>query len=124
MVLDVKSRLGISDAALVEYCRRWKIAELALFGSALREDFGPESDIDLLVTFGEDETWDLFDLVDMQDEMRVLLGSDVDMVERAAVEKSENYIRRRNILNSAERFYASPGGSSPRYANSRPQGSL
>jgi predicted nucleotidyltransferase len=103
MVLDVRSRLGISDKGLAEFSKRWKITELALFGSALRDDFGPESDIDLLVTFGGDESWDLFDLADMQGEMKVLIGRDVDMVEKKAL---LNPFRRHNILKQATVIYA------------------
>ncbi|AET65059.1 nucleotidyltransferase family protein, partial [Methanothrix harundinacea] len=47
------SRIDIPKEKIEDFCRRWKIKEMAIFGSALREDFGPESDLDLLVTFSE-----------------------------------------------------------------------
>jgi len=88
-----------------DFCLRWKIRELALFGSVLREDFRPDSDVDFLVTFEEDAHWSLFDKIDMQDELKEILGREVDLVERLAVERSENYIRRRHILQSLEPLY-------------------
>jgi len=98
-------RIQMDPARIAEFCRKWKITELALFGSALRQDFGPESDVDVLVTFAADAGWSLFHLVDMQEELKQMLGRDVDLVEREAVEKSENYIRRRHILGSLETVY-------------------
>jgi uncharacterized protein len=95
----------LSRDKLAAFCRRWQITELAVFGSALRDDFHPESDVDVLVTFAADAHWRLFDLVTMQAELRALVGREIDLVERRAVEKSENYIRRRHILESAEPLY-------------------
>ena len=100
-----RDRIGLRQDELASFCRRWKVTELALFGSVLRSDFQPQSDIDVLVTFHRSASWALFDLVDMQEELSLLLGRPVDMVERRAIEKSENYIRRRHILNSAEPIY-------------------
>jgi len=87
------------------FCRRWKVKEFTLFGSVLREDFRPDSDIDVLVTFAADAHWSLFDLVSMQEELKHILGREVDLVERRSVERSENYIRRRHILQSLEPVY-------------------
>jgi hypothetical protein len=89
-----------------EFCQRWKVSELALFGSALHNDFGPESDVDLLVTFEPDADWSLLDHIQMQEELSDLLHRRVDLVSRRAVERSENWIRRRAILDSAEVWYA------------------
>lgn len=86
---------------IAEFCRRWKIRELAVFGSALRADFGPESDLDLIVTFDDDANWSLLDHVQMQQELQALLQRDVDLVTRRAVEYSRNWLRRKEILNSA-----------------------
>jgi predicted nucleotidyltransferase len=93
-------RIPLPEVAVEEFCRRWQISELSLFGSVLREDFGPESDIDVLVTFGPGARWSLFDMVHMQSELADILGRRVDLVERKAVEQSENYIRRKRILGS------------------------
>ncbi len=101
----MKSQIQIDRNKIAEFCRRWKVKELALFGSVLREDFRPDSDVDVLVTFEKDAPWSLFDIVHMRDDLSVLMGREVDLVERSAVEKSENYIRRKHILGSAETYY-------------------
>jgi hypothetical protein len=98
-------KIKVPRDKLADFCRRWKITELSLFGSTLRDDFGPESDVDVLVNFAEDAHWSLFDLVTMQEELKQLFGREVDLVERRAVENSENYIRRRHILSSTEMVY-------------------
>jgi predicted nucleotidyltransferase len=100
--------LNIPDAELSAFCQRWMVAELSLFGSAVRGDFGPESDVDLLVTFTPQAAWSLLDYVRMQDEARALFGRDVDLVTRRAVERSPNPIRRRAILDQARTIYG-PG---------------
>ena len=101
-----KSRIGLSVDELSEFCRRWKIVELALFGSVLRSDFKPDSDVDMLMTFAAEAQWSLLDHVRMQDELSDLLQRKVDLVSRKGIEKSRNYIRRRAILESSEVIYA------------------
>lgn len=91
--------------AIADFCRRWKITEFALFGSVLRDDFRPDSDIDVLVTFVPDPGWSLFDRVDMMDELKTIFGRDVDLVNKRAVERSQNYFRRKAILDSARVIY-------------------
>jgi len=88
---------------IAAFCRKWRIVEFALFGSALRDDFGPDSDIDVLVTFAEDAPWSLFDIVDMRDELRELFGREVDLVEKRAL---RNPFRRHHILSRHEVLYA------------------
>ena len=105
-VTRTKPKLSIPRKKLAAFCRRWKISELALFGSALRNDFRSNSDIDLLMTFSPKARVSLFDLVRMQNELREIFGRNVDLVERRAVEKSENYIRRKNILSNTRVIYA------------------
>lgn len=80
--------------------------EFALFGSVFRDDFGPESDVDVLVRFSPGRIVNLLDYPLMQDELAVLLGRTVQVVNRSAIEKSENWIRRENILGSAQMVYA------------------
>ena len=87
------------------FCQKWKIVELSFFGSVLRDDFRPDSDVDVLVTFAPDGRYSLFDLVHIEAELEKMLGRKVDLVERGAVEQSENYIRRKHILNSAQTVY-------------------
>jgi uncharacterized protein len=95
----------VPRATLARICRRWRITELALFGSVLRPDFRPDSDIDLLVTFAPEAAWSGWDLVTIEADLTRLFGRKVDLVERAAVECSENWIRRRHILAHAEPLY-------------------
>lgn len=95
----------ITEEQLDQFCRRWAIAELSLFGSALREDFGPESDLDILVTFLPEARWSLLDHVQMETELAELLGRDVDLITRRAVERSGNPLRRREILETAQVVY-------------------
>ena len=99
-----RPRIAIPDAALAGFCRRWKISKLAFFGSVLRADFGPESDVDVLATFVVDANWSLFDHLHMEEELARLLGRKVD-VDRRVIEKSANWIRRRAILESAQPYY-------------------
>jgi uncharacterized protein len=91
---------------MTDFCRRWRVRELALFGSVLRDDFRPDRDIDVLVSFSPDARTDLFDLVDMQDELSAIFGRSVDLVCREGIERSHNYIRRKAILSTAEKLYA------------------
>jgi len=74
-------QIAIPEAKVGEFCRKWKITDLALFGSVLRKDFRPESDIDVLVTFEAQARWSLMDVVEMQDELERVLGRKVDLVE-------------------------------------------
>jgi predicted nucleotidyltransferase len=97
--------LAISRDKIADFCRRWKITELALFGSVLRDDFRPDSDIDVLVTFAPGSAWRLDDLLDMKDELEIMFGRRVDLVKKHLVESSENYIRRRHILSHLETLY-------------------
>lgn len=93
-------------AAIAEFCRRWKIVEFAVFGSALRPDFKASSDIDVLVRFAPEAGHTLFDMVRMQDELEEMLGRNVDLVSRKGIEASRNEIRREEILTSARVLYA------------------
>jgi predicted nucleotidyltransferase len=86
---------------IAEFCRRWKIQEMAVFGSVLRADFDSESDIDVIVTFDDDAEWSLLDHIRMQQELQSVLQRDVDLVTRRAVEQSQNWIRRKEILSTA-----------------------
>ena len=96
-------RMDISLDSVKAFCGKWKISEFAFFGSVLREDFGPDSDVDVLVTFAPDSHWSGFDIVDMMDELRVVFGREVDLVEKDAI---RNPFRRQAILSSYEVFYA------------------
>ena len=102
-----KKNFKIPKEKLADFCRRWKIIEFALFGSALRDDFSGGSDVDVLVTFDKDARWTLFDMVDMKDELKEIFGRDVDLVSRRGIESSQNYLRREAILSSAKVIHVS-----------------
>lgn len=105
-VVRALARVACSPAALAEFCRRWRVTRLELFGSVLRDDFRVDSDVDVLVTFADGAHWTLFDRVRMRDELSALLGRRVDVVSRRAIERSANWIRRTEILDTAEPWYA------------------
>jgi predicted nucleotidyltransferase len=88
---------------ITAFCKKWKVVELALFGSVLRDDFGPESDIDVLVSFQPDAPWSLFDLAEMQEELRDAFQRDVHIVEKEAL---RNPFRKYEILHNHEVVYA------------------
>jgi len=88
---------------IAAFCQQWKIIEFALFGSVLRGDFRPDSDIDVLVTFAEDCGHSLFDLAQIQEELKAILGREVELVEK---ESLRNPFRRHVILNNMEVIYA------------------
>ncbi len=98
--------IGVTYDDIAAFCRKWRITRLELFGSALREDFRPDSDVDVLVTFDPDARWKLRDELDMEEELQRLFGRHVDFVERRLVETSPNWIRRRHILETARPIYA------------------
>jgi predicted nucleotidyltransferase len=89
-----------------EFCDRWQIIEFALFGSVLRNDFRPDSDIDVLVTFAPNAKRGLSETLQMRDELQTLFDRKVDFIVKAAIERSENWLRRKNILESAQVIYA------------------
>ena len=99
------NQITIPHERISDFCRKWKITEFSLFGSVLREDFRADSDVDVLVSFASDTHWTLFDLVHMEDELKELFGRHVDLVIRESVERSENPIRRKAILSTAQRIY-------------------
>jgi predicted nucleotidyltransferase len=101
----MKQVIEIDKSELAAFCARWHIQELDLFGSASREDFGPESDLDFLVVYAPGAKINLFDEVRMMEELETLFGRPVDLISKRAVEESSNWIRRNAILKSAEPFY-------------------
>lgn len=91
---------------LIAFCQRWKITELSIFGSALRDDFRPDSDIDIMASFDPDVGRGLLDQVEMLSELKAYFGREVDLVNRKAVERSANVIRIRQLLSTAKVLYA------------------
>ena len=96
-------RVPIDHAAISDLCRHWRVTELSLFGSVLREDFRPDSDIDVLVTFAADAPWSLLDLVTIREDLRQILGREVHLVEKEGL---RNPFRRQAILSHREVIFA------------------
>jgi len=99
----VTVRIEVPQEQIASFCRRWQVKELAIFGSALGDDFGPDSDVDVLVAFQEGARWTLFDYVRAQQELEQIFGRRVDLVEKKAI---RNPFRRRHILSNHEVIYA------------------
>lgn len=95
-------RIPISPDGIADFCRRWKITEFSLFGSVLRDDFRPDSDVDVLVVFDSAAIWSLLDLVTLQDELSRLFGRNVDLVEKSGL---RNPFRRHEILRTRKPLY-------------------
>lgn len=102
---DIYQRLGMTLADLEDFCQRWDIAELSLFGSVLRDDFSAHSDIDILISYFPENTKGLLDRVQIKHELEKLCGRDVDVMTKKSIEQSRNALRRREILGSAQVIY-------------------
>ncbi len=96
-------RIALPHKQIEDFCLKWKVSEMALFGSVLSDEFRSDSDVDILVTFKDDAGWGLFDFVDMIDELKVIFGREVDLVEKDSL---RNPFRSRAILASNEVIYA------------------
>lgn len=96
----------LSQEDIAKFCRKWQITELALFGSILRDDFTSQSDLDVLVTFAPLTRPSLFDLIQIRDELARLSGRKVDVLTKKSVEQSHNWLRKKNILDTARVIYA------------------
>lgn len=106
LIKPTNARLELPLEQLAAICGKYGVEELSVFGSALRDEFGPDSDVDFLVTFRDDDAGPWFGkYVDMEQDLAALLHRAVDLVSRRAVEQSDNYIRRKHILGTAERIY-------------------
>ena len=103
---DILTRLHVTNDQIAAFCRKWQIVRFELFGSALRDDFDDESDVDVLVCFQEGSRQGLSELMSMEEELQMLFERHVDVVERRLVETSRNWVRRRNILQNARLLYA------------------
>ena len=101
--MNAQPRIPIDYQRIAEFCRKWRISEFALFGSVLRDDFGPDSDVDVLVRLQPDHGLGLFDWVDMIEELKRMFGRKVDLVERQGL---RNPFRRHSILTSKQVIYA------------------
>jgi len=96
-------KLEIDDSAIAALAKKYKVKELAFFGSVLRDDFNDSSDIDILVEFIDDNRYSLFDLYGIRDDFEKILGKEVDLIEKQGL---RNPYRRDNILKNARVVYA------------------
>ena len=95
----------IPEHEIAEFCRKWKIRQLGVFGSALRDDFRPDSDLDLVAAFAPDADWGLLDHIQMQAELQHLFNRKVDFISRRALEQSQNWLLRDEILRTARTLF-------------------
>ena len=91
---------------IAEFCHKWQVTEFAIFGSVLREDFRPNSDIDVMVQFHPNAHPTFLTLEQMEEELKTIFRRDVDLITRQGIESSRNYLRRHDILSSAQVIYA------------------
>ena len=98
--------IKLDTTTIREFCARWKIKELRVFGSILRDDFRPDSDIDFIADFDEDSDWDLFDHMEMEEELAAIVGRNVDLLTRYSVETSQNRFYKHRILSESEQILA------------------
>lgn len=102
----LRTRLLLPESVVSAFCEKWGVAELYVFGSVVREDFGPSSDLDIAVRFRPEVGYSLFDLMEMQDQLADLSGRPVDLLTLRAIEQMPNALRRRSILDTLELVHA------------------
>ncbi len=103
---QVKSGIHLPMDQISEFCQTWQVTEFAIFGSVLREDFHANSDIDILITFSPTAKRGLTETLKMHDELQEIFNRKVDLIVKSALERSENWLRRKKILESAQIIYA------------------
>lgn len=96
-------RVPIPFDRIADFCRRWLVTEFSLFGSVLRDDFGPESDVDVLVSFSPHARWSYWEWPEMESELGRCFGRRVDLVEKRSI---SNPFRRHRILTTRRMLYA------------------
>ena len=104
----IRTAIDLPMDKIIEFCHRWQICEFSLFGSVLRDDFRPDSDIDILVDFCPEAKRGLRETLQMQEELESLFTRKVDFIPRAAIVRSENWLRRNNILKSVKTVFPIP----------------
>lgn len=96
----------IPSNEIAEFCKRWRIRELALFGSALRDDFRQDSDLDILVTFALNADWGLLNHVQMQLELEKIFQRSVDLISKRALERSTNWVLCEEVLKTTQILFS------------------
>jgi len=99
----MSARIHIEHQRVADFCKRWGVTRLALFGSVLRDDFNAASDVDVLVTIAPDAATSYWDWPDMQDELESIFGRKVDLVAAGGL---HNPVRRKEILGNSEVIHA------------------
>jgi uncharacterized protein len=90
---------------ITEFCDRWQVVEFSLFGSVLRDDFRPDSDVDVMVEFSSDAHPTFTTLEQMEEDLQQIFHRDIDLITRQGIETTRNYLRRQEILSSAQIIY-------------------
>lgn len=103
MSMPETAPVPVDSSRIADFCRRWRVSELSLFGSVLRDDFGPGSDVDVLVSFEPGAPWSLWDLSRMREELEAIFGRGVDLVEKKGL---RNPFLRHAVLTSRQVVYA------------------
>ncbi|MGD1908275.1 MAG: nucleotidyltransferase family protein [Leptolyngbyaceae cyanobacterium] len=105
---DIYQRLNLKPDEIAAFCEKWRVVELALFGSVLRNDFraggNSPSDIDVLYASAPDARYG-FKFLDMKSELETLLNRKVDLISKRGIQRSRNPLRRQEILQSARKIY-------------------
>ena len=106
-VMQLKN-INLPMAEIAQFCQKWNLTELALFGSVLRDDFKPDSsDVDVMIQYRPVSVPSYYDLDLMEEDLKAIFGRDVDVITRPSIENSANYLRRHEILSSAQVIYES-----------------
>jgi predicted nucleotidyltransferase len=103
----MNTKINLPMEQIKGFCQKWQVTELALFGSVLREDFRSDSDIDILITFSPTAKRGLTETLQMRDELQAIFDRKVDLIVKASLKRSDNWLRCNNILESAQIIYAS-----------------
>ena len=100
--------INLPMAEIAQFCQKWNLTELSLFGSVLRDDFKPDSsDVDVMIQYRPESVPSFYDLDLMEEDLKAIFGRDVDVITRPSIENSANYLRRHEILSSAQVIYES-----------------
>src|SRR5262249_32663686 len=103
----IKHGIDLESDAIESFCQKWRIRRMEVFGSILRPEFGPESDVDFLVSFEDGVRWNLNQVLDMEDELSAIVDRKVDIVDRVQLDDpSANPYRKTRILSNRELVYA------------------
>ncbi|MGI0482589.1 nucleotidyltransferase family protein [Geminocystis sp. CENA526] len=102
---EIEKRLQISLNQLFDICQQWNIKEMALFGSVLRNDFNNESDVDFLISFQPNTPQGLLTMSQLKSQLESLLNYPVDIAIKDSLKDSDNWIRSKEILTTAQTIY-------------------